>query len=327
MARPARPSRGQVAAGRTERPSRAQLQNFLDTPARRPSTGRRDLAKIGTGAAVGALGFEGARRLLESRPGGPGERPLRPERPARPEQPMAGRPERPEKPIARPPHRPGKPLRPEHPIARPPYRPVKPIRPVYPVHWPGHRIPPRWWRHAAWGVAAGWIVGASFGAPVYYDYDENIYYEGDYVYVDGRKVATSQEYYDQAATLADSAHATQDTASKDWLPLGVFALSQGDTDESNMMIQLAVDKEGVIEGTYYNTSTDVKRPIKGMVDKKSQRAAWTFADGKNTDIIMETGLYNLTKDETQVLVHFGPDITQKWRLVRLEQPKSGEKGT
>ena len=175
-------------------------------------------------------------------------------------------------------------------------------------------------------MAAGWIAGASFGAPVYYDYNENIYYEGDYVYVDGRKVATSQEYYDQAATLADSAPATQDTAAKDWLPLGVFALSQGETDESNMMIQLAVDKQGVIQGTYYNTSTDVKRPIKGMVDKKSQRAAWTFADGKDTDIIMETGLYNLTKDETQVLVHFGPEITQKWRLVRLEQPKSGGDG-
>jgi hypothetical protein len=198
---------------------------------------------------------------------------------------------------------------------------------VYPVHWPGQRIPPRWWRHPAWGVAAGWIIGASFGAPVYYDYNENIYYEGDYVYVDGQKAATASEYYDQAASLADSAPATKDTAAKDWLPLGVFSLSEGDTSESNMMIQLAVNKQGVIQGTYYNTSTDVKRPIKGMVDKKSQRAAWTFADGKDTDIIMETGLYNLTKDETQVLVHFGPGITQKWRMVRLEKPKSGEKGT
>ena len=103
---------------------------------------------------------------------------------------------------------------------------------------------------------------------------------------------------------------------------GVFALSREENDDSNMVLQLAVNKEGVIQGTYYNTSTETERPVKGMVDKKTQRAAWTFADGKNTDIIMETGLYNLTKDDTQVFVHFGEDKTQRWWLVRLEEPES-----
>ena len=48
-------------------------------------------------------------------------------------------------------------------------------------------------------------------------------------------------------------------------------------------------------------------------------------DGKNTDIIMETGLFNLTQDQTEALVHFGNEKTQKWLLVRLDQPKSDEK--
>jgi hypothetical protein len=65
--------------------------------------------------------------------------------------------------------------------------------------------------------------------------------------------------------------------------------------------------------------------LKGKVDKKTQRAVWTFGDGKNTDIIMETGLFNLTQDQTEALVHFGNEKTQQWLLVRLDQPKDDEK--
>jgi hypothetical protein len=33
------------------------------------------------------------------------------------------------------------------------------------------------------------------------------------------------------------------------------------------------------------------------------------------------GIYNLTKAQTPVLVHFGNDWSQQWLLVRVEQPK------
>jgi hypothetical protein len=36
--------------------------------------------------------------------------------------------------------------------------------------------------------------------------------------------------------------------------------------------------------------------------------------------VFETGLYNLTKAEAPVLVHFGKDRTQQWLLIRLKQP-------
>jgi hypothetical protein len=42
---------------------------------------------------------------------------------------------------------------------------------------------------------------------------------------------------------------------------------------------------------------------------------------------METGIYNLTQEETTVLVHFGPEQTQQWLLVRLEEPASEEAGS
>jgi hypothetical protein len=86
-----------------------------------------------------------------------------------------------------------------------------------------------------------------------------------------------------------------------------------------MFLQLAVSKEGVIGGTYQNTDTDSAENVEGMVEKASQRAVWTIGDNKDT--VFETGIYNLTEDETPVLVHFGPEQTQQWLLVRLEEPE------
>jgi hypothetical protein len=175
-----------------------------------------------------------------------------------------------------------------------------------------------WWRPATWAIAAGWFPWG-WSSPVSYDYEDNPRYDNDIVYMNGEQVGTADEYYEQATQLASTAK--DDTADKtEWLPLGVFALSRGDTGASNTVLQLAVSKEGVISGTYYNSDTDIARPVKGSVDKKTQRAAWTFADGKNTDIVMETGINNLTQDQAELLVHFGKDMAQQWLMVRLEEP-------
>ena len=61
--------------------------------------------------------------------------------------------------------------------------------------------------------------------------------------------------------------------------------------------------------------------MEGTVDAETQRAAWTFADGVDTEIVMETSIYNLTEDEAGVLVHFAPDNVQTWTLLRLEEPE------
>ena len=187
-----------------------------------------------------------------------------------------------------------------------------------------------WWRHCTWAAATAWVVGGAYGAyayqePIVYDYGDNVYYEDESVYVQGQRVGTAEEYYDQAKEIASTGQAAPAEPDANWLPLGVFALSQKDIPDTNMVIQLALSKEGVIKGTFYNTSTDTVRPLKGRIDKKTQRAAWMFADGKNSDIIMETGLYNLTQDQTEALVHFGNSKTQQWLLVRLNPPVDKEK--
>jgi hypothetical protein len=183
-----------------------------------------------------------------------------------------------------------------------------------------------WWRPATWAIAAAWFPWG-WSSPVFYNFGYNVLYDNGIVYMNGEQAATADEYYQQATQLASTAK--DDTPDKtEWLPLGVFALSRGDTGVSNTVLQLAVSKEGVISGTYYNSDTDIARPVKGTVDKKTQRAAWTFADGKDTNIVMETGINNLTQDQTEALVHFGKDITQQWLMVRLQEPseKKTEKG-
>ena len=111
----------------------------------------------------------------------------------------------------------------------------------------------------------------------------------------------------------------------EWLPLGVFALTKEGVNESNMLLQLAVSKDGIIAGTLVNDSTDSSRPVEGSIDTNTQRAAWHFADGKNADVVMETGIYNLTEAQSQALVHFGTDKVQEVVLVRLDQPEDSAK--
>jgi hypothetical protein len=107
----------------------------------------------------------------------------------------------------------------------------------------------------------------------------------------------------------------------DWLPLGVWAVTQEGVTDANRLLQLAVNKEGTIAGTYYNETTEVTLPVEGAVDPETQRAAWHVIDEKNRRLVMETGIYNLTHDATTALLHFGPEQTQEVTLVRVEQPE------
>lgn len=168
----------------------------------------------------------------------------------------------------------------------------------------------------------GWVAGR-WSQPIYYSYGTggSVYYEDDTVYVDGEQYGTAEQYYDEASTIAESAPEITEEAAEDmeWLPLGVFALTGSDVGASQMYLQLAINKESVISGTFYNETTGVTFEIEGYVDAKTQRAAWYAPDSKNPDMVMETGVYNLTKDEADVLVHFSPDLTQTWKMVRLAE--------
>jgi hypothetical protein len=162
---------------------------------------------------------------------------------------------------------------------------------------------------------------------VYYNYGNNVYYQDDMVYYGDTPVATAADYADQAAAIAASVPPTPPPADS-WMPLGVFAvMPDGDAAgaDPTMFLQLTVSKTGVIAGTLQNTVSGTTKNIEGMVDKETQRAAWTEVG--QTRPIMETGIGNLTQDTASVLVHYADGTTQQWLLVRMDAPPTTGAGS
>jgi hypothetical protein len=176
-----------------------------------------------------------------------------------------------------------------------------------------------YWTWAAWAGLTGW-VDYGWSDPIYYYYGDNVYYEDGSVYYGEQAVATEAEYVAQAEAIATSVPEVQPAAT-DWMPLGVFAMTadgQPTGADPTMFLQLAVSKQGILSGTFQNTATGAAQAIEGMVDKQTQRAAWT-AVGKSRPL-METGIANLTQDMSAALVHFPDGTTQQWLLTRLDKP-------
>jgi hypothetical protein len=198
-----------------------------------------------------------------------------------------------------------------------------------------HTFTPAWytrypgvWRAARWTAASVWLAATWAGVstycaypetPAYYDYGETVVYQGDGVYFNGEQAATAEQYAQQAAQLSDAGREAASAEAEEWQPLGVFALVRGEEQTSDKIFQLAVNKEGIIRGNYYDALADNALPVYGSVDKKTQRAAWSI--GEKKEVVFEAGIANLTRDETPILVHYGTSDTQQLALVRLEQPK------
>ena len=122
---------------------------------------------------------------------------------------------------------------------------------------------------ATWGSVGSWCGYTEEATP--YSYGENVYYADDQVYYGDQPVATTAEYAEQAAAIAT----TEPTAAPekgDWLPLGVFAITQdgqASGAEPSLYMQLAISKQGVISGTLKNTATGKVHTLEGMADKKA----------------------------------------------------------
>lgn len=150
-------------------------------------------------------------------------------------------------------------------------------------------------------------------------------YINNTVYVGGEQVATADEFATTAMDLATVAppQSDEESATAEWLPLGTFAVSTNEKDvEPSHVVQLAVNKAGIISGILYNIDTDQALAIQGQVDKETQRMA--FRLGNSETVVAETGVYNLTQEEAPVLIHFGMERTENYLLVRLQHAEDDE---
>lgn len=186
--------------------------------------------------------------------------------------------------------------------------------------WGGGYPSSYWWNTPTWIGLNSWFPNYGWTSPYYYGYGPggNILLDNGNVYIDDQPVATVEDYAASAADLATVPTPANPDQPTQWLPLGTFALSEGESDTNpQRVIQLAVDKEGVVSGTMVNRSTNQVFPIQGRVDKDTQRVAFTIGDAK--DVVFETGVFNLTQQQTPVLVH-GDAQHETYLMLRLEQP-------
>ena len=190
-------------------------------------------------------------------------------------------------------------------------------RSAYPVYY--------WWGTPTWTSIQSFYPTYNWSSPFYYDYGQNVVIGPDsYVYINNQRVTTQYEYAQSAAELASYGmpSATANQTNLQWLPLGTFALStsavnpQGSTKAA---IQLAATNDGLISGSFYNRDTNQTFPIQGRVDPQTQRVAFYVIGAENT--IFETGMYNLTQQQTPIMIHKnGGRTTQNALLVRLTPP-------
>ncbi len=188
-----------------------------------------------------------------------------------------------------------------------------------------------WWGWTPVGRLTSWLA-FGWDRPRYWSYGPgaNIYCQDGYVYYDGDRYEPVADYYQQIYDLAHSVPKISEEQAKDmdWAPLGVFAVARDtqQNEDQQRTIQLAVNKEGVLTGTFYNSENGGVHPITGMVDERTQRAAWAFADGERPKLVFETSINNLTKDSCTMMVHYGPnqDDTEVWHLVRLERLEASQ---
>lgn len=154
-----------------------------------------------------------------------------------------------------------------------------------------------WWRGPNWIVINNWL-GYGWDYPYYYDYGDSTYYP-DYEYA------------------APAPQPSNLVVAADWMPLGVFALSQTPEQSADayLFFQLAVSKDGAIGGTYYNASTDQTADVTGVVDRDTQEAAFQFS-GEDAPLI-HVGLYNLQQDQTPVVIDFPEGVRQIWTFTKV----------
>src|SRR5439155_17436128 len=139
--------------------------------------------------------------------------------------------------------------------------------------------------------------------------------------MDDVPIATAADYAASAAAIAEVPTPANPDQPTQWLALGTFALSESETDKDpSRILQLAVDKDGIVSGSMVNKTTNQLYAVQGRVDKETQRVAFTIGDAK--DVVFETGIYNLTQQQTPVLVH-GDGREEVYLLLRLELPKDG----
>ena len=184
-----------------------------------------------------------------------------------------------------------------------------------------------WWRVTApyrwanWSSVSSWCGhSAAYAQPVRYEYTD----QG--VYANEKEVVVDEDYSKQARELAAAGAQllrqkvdAQEAGKLEWLPLGVFALCKSESGDPTMFLQLAISREGIVAGSFANTTNNENLSVQGGADRESARLAITIGDQQ--DVVIETGLYNVTEQQSGAMVHYQDRTRENWLLVKMPDPQ------
>lgn len=185
---------------------------------------------------------------------------------------------------------------------------------------------PQAWQYShphadAWAVATAAGVATWFGwATAPYGATSGTSAEGEADQTQAEDPAEEPSAEEAQALAKNGAAAPSDDSQ--WLPLGVYALAPQNQNETTLLVQLAVNKEGILRGNYYDLISNQGQAIQGAVDLKSQQSAFTVGKGQ---AVFSTTIGHLTNKSTPVSLVLDGDRTLQWKLVRLEQSKPATK--
>lgn len=120
---------------------------------------------------------------------------------------------------------------------------------------------------------------------------------------------------DPASLAATSPTAAPDASS--WMPIGSFAVRPSDAKESHRFVQLSVNRDGEIRGSYFDQVSDSVESVAGYVDKPTLTATWVIGVG---GVSFSSRLAELTKPEGTMTATFADGHTATWHIGPLSRP-------
>ena len=105
---------------------------------------------------------------------------------------------------------------------------------------------------------------------------------------------------------------------QEWMPLGVFATAPQGAGEAHIFQQLAVNRQGDVQGNYYDSIANAVQPLKGRIDKDTRNVAW--AVGSNgakfqttlDDILQPSGLLSMQTGNSK----------QSWTMSKMDDSQA-----
>ena len=104
--------------------------------------------------------------------------------------------------------------------------------------------------------------------------------------------------------------------SGEWMTLGSYSLLTSASDPGTRILQLSINKQGNIRGSYYDLITNDTHDVIGLIDKSTQQVRWTL--DTNQQLTFVATLDQLTQPQGVVNVKFPGGQIQQWQLVRME---------